>query len=214
MSSLPPHAETAISSGTSKALHMSPPCCGEDFGVAARLVAGVAALAGHARRGLAHARDRRVVRRGRARDRGDAPLLVARLEEKGGLAVREQGAHGAGARGDERLAERRRLDQHVREAVVVRWNHDEVAGEVVRDEIEAVDGRDDRGAVEVLQIGLADEQKAEVVASAAQRVEEKGNTLLRFAWPEKAEKTAMIAQRCGACAIGIRRLPEIEINPV
>src|SRR5207244_11103451 len=110
-----------------------------------------------------HSRERGAVRAGRARDRGDAALLVAGLEQERVLAVGQQVAHPAGARGDERLPQRGRLDEDVREAVVVRWDDDEVAGEVVGDEIEAVDRRELRGleAVEVQLIALADEQETE-----------------------------------------------------
>src|SRR5436305_11370726 len=102
-----PQAETAINSSTSQFFDIAPPCCGEHFDVAPRLVARIAALARRARGGRAHARERGVVRLRGAGNRGDALLLVAGLEQEGVLAVGQQVAHPAGTRGDERLSEGR-----------------------------------------------------------------------------------------------------------
>src|SRR5207248_7603227 len=143
--SLLPQAKTTIGSNTSQFFDIAPPCLVEHLDVAPGLVARVAALAGRAGGARAHARERGVVRAGRARDRGDAALLVAGLEQERVLAVGQQVAHSTGARGDERLPQRGRLDEDVREAVVVRRDNDEVAGEVEGDEMEAIDRRKLRG---------------------------------------------------------------------
>ena len=92
-------------------------------------------------------------------------MLIARLEEQRALAVGEDVAHPADARGDDRTRERRRFDEHARESVVMRRQHGEVAGEVVRNEIEAIDGGGVRHGRALWQLAfdLADDEEVHVV---------------------------------------------------
>jgi hypothetical protein len=91
----------------------------KDVDVAARLVTGVAALARGAL-GAASEKGEGVVGKGSGAGDGTAAgMLVARIEQQGALAVHDEIAHAADPRPERGARQRRRLDEDVREAVVV-----------------------------------------------------------------------------------------------
>lgn len=142
-------------------------------------------------------------------DCGAAIVFVARLEED----RRGEVFHPADIRRDRRDAEGGGFDEHVREAVVMRGEHDEIAGEVVRDQCEAIECGD-AGVREVVEreLAFADDEQVHVVFRFAECVEKEGDAFFGFEVAEEAEGAFFVER--GACAITVGRLPELEIDAV
>src|SRR5258708_36919011 len=140
----------------------------EEVEVVARLVAGIAAFVRGSLGAASEEREGIVGQRGRSDDGAPATVLVAGIEQQGALAVNDEVTHPSDMGGQCGAGQGGCFDQYVRESVVVGGQHDKIAGEIERDEVEAVDALQprDEEAVERQLVRFADEQEVKAISGA------------------------------------------------
>ena len=167
--------------------------------------------------------------RGALQHRG-APHLVAGLEQQAGGVVSQHIGHAAGAARDQRDPERGSLHQHVGQAVVERRDRDPVARGVPREQLVAVEEREQRvrdRAVVLTQplvhvrLEPAGEQQMKALggSGAGERLEQEHPALLRLELTEQADRLNAVGHRLppprgGAPLVARSEGPVRAVDPV